>query len=92
MRRIRLFITFLAPVAAMLLLADPALAVTHGGQGLHGPTDDAGITNVMFLLIGFFPVIIVVFSLIQSGLDHRKHAKWDKQKAAMDANPVKGGW
>ncbi len=92
MRRLQKIALFVAPVVAMLVFADPALAVTHGGQGLFGNLDDSQITNAMFFLLGFFPIIIIVFSLIQAALDHRKHKKIDAEKAARAANPVKGGW
>ncbi len=87
-----MIVMFVAPIVALLAFADPALAVTHGGEGLFGHTDDAQITNAMFLLLGFFPVIIIVFSLIQAWLDRRKHHKIDAERAAAAANPFKGGW
>jgi preprotein translocase subunit SecG len=92
MRRIRTLIVCLAPIVALLVFADPALAVTHGGEGLFGHTNDAQITNVMFLLLGFFPVVIIVLSLIQGQLDRRKHRKIQAERAARAADPVKGGW
>jgi preprotein translocase subunit SecG len=92
MRRVQKVVLFVAPILALLVFADPALAVTHGGEGLFGPTNDAQVTNAMFFLLGFFPVIIIVFSLIQSWLDHRKHKKIDAEKAAAAAHPFKGGW
>jgi hypothetical protein len=76
----------------LLVFADPALAVTHGGEGLYGHTDDAEITNTMFFLIAFFPTVIVILSLAQGWLDRRKHRQVVAEKAAREANPVKGGW
>ena len=43
-------------------------------------------------MIGLFPVLIIVFSLIQSWLDHRKHARQDAAKRRESAVEWKGGW
>lgn len=80
-------------VAASALIAAPsALAITHGGQGIWGPTDAVTVTYTMFILIGFFPFIIVVFSLIQSWLDRRKHARVDAAAHRAQSADWKGGW
>lgn len=79
-------------VAAMLIAAPSALAVTHGGQGIWGPTSDKTITYAMFILIGLFPVIIIVFSLIQGWLEHRKHARIDAAMKRAESDQWKGGW
>jgi preprotein translocase subunit SecG len=89
-RRAALFV--LSVVATALVLAPSAFATTHGGQGIYGPTDDKVITNTMFILIGLFPVLIIVFSLIQAWLDHRKHARQDAAKHRASAVEWKGGW
>ena len=83
----------LAATAAVLLVSAPAaLAITHGGQGLYGETDDVTITNAMFGLIIFFPVMIVVFSLIQGRLEHRKHERVDAAKRRAASVDWRGGW
>lgn len=92
MSRKRAVLFALSVVAAMLALAPSALATTHGGQGLWGPTDDKQITNVMFIIIGLFPVLIIVFSLIQGFLEHRKHARVDAAKRRASSAEWKGGW
>jgi preprotein translocase subunit SecG len=92
MSRKRTALFALSVVAAVLAQAPSALAVTHSGQGLWGPTNDLQITNVMFILIGLFPVLIIVFSLIQAWLDHRKHARQDAAKARSTSAEWKGGW
>lgn len=89
-RRAALFA--LSVVVAVLALAPSAFATTHGGQGLFGPTTDQNITNTMFILIGLFPVLIIVFSLIQVWLEHRKHARQDAAKHRASAAEWKGGW
>ncbi len=90
MKRFALLATTFA--AAMLTVCPSAFAVTHGGEGLFGPTNDKQITNAMFIIIGFFVVIIIVFSLIQGRLDHRKHARLDAAKRRASATEWKGGW
>jgi hypothetical protein len=92
MTRTRIALIGSAVALAMLALAPSALAVTHGGEGLYGPTDDLTITNAMFIVIGFFVVIIIVFSLIQGRLEHRKHARLDAAKRRESAVEWKGGW
>ncbi len=92
MRRIRLFTLLLAPVMALLAFAPQALAVTHNGEGIYGPTNDKTITEFMFGVMIFFVLVIVVFSVIQNWLDHRKHARIDAAKARESATDWKGGW
>jgi preprotein translocase subunit SecG len=92
MRRARLITLVLAAFAAFLVFAPDALAVTHSGQGLYGETDDVVLTNTMFITIAFFPAIIIIFSLIQSRLDHRKHARMDSAKRRAASVDWRGGW
>jgi preprotein translocase subunit SecG len=92
MSRNRIALIGSAVVLAMLAMSPSALAVTHGGEGIFGPTNDAQITNAMFLVIGFFVVIIIVFSLIQGRLEHRKHARQDAAKHRASSEEWKGGW
>jgi preprotein translocase subunit SecG len=73
-------------------MAPSAFAVTHGGQGVWGPTSDKTITYAMFILIGLFPVIIIVFSLIQGFLERRKHARIDAAMRRAKSDRWKGGW
>ncbi len=90
MSRRRAALFALSVIVAALALAPSAFATTHGGQGLYGPTDDQTITNTMFILIVLFPVIIIVFSLIQAWLDHRKHARHGRRQAPRLGGGVEG--
>ena len=92
MSRRRTVLLALWVVAAMLVAAPSALAVTHGGQGIWGGTSATTVTYAMFILIGLFPVIIIVFSLIQGFLEHRKHARVDAAKRRASSAEWKGGW
>ena len=62
-----------ATVVAFALLAPAALA-HDGGQGTYGEVDDKVTTNAGFIVIGFFPLFILVMSLLQWRLDKRKAA------------------
>ena len=76
-----------------LLAASPALAKTaNGGQGWFGDTTDKAVTNVMFATIALFPVLIIIFSLIQSRLDKRHHAREDAERARATSAEWRGGW
>lgn len=92
MRRTRLVTLVVAAFGTLMVLAPDALAITHGGQGLYGETDDVVVTNSMFFVIAFFPVIILIFSLLQSWLDHRKHARLDAAKRRAASVDWRGGW
>ncbi|MGZ4170800.1 MAG: hypothetical protein ACXVRW_02525 [Solirubrobacteraceae bacterium] len=91
-RRARIMIALTSFVGVLLTFAPTALAHANGGQGWFGETNDQQITNVMFLVIAFFPTVIVVFSLIQWRLDKRKHAREDAVKAREASADWRGGW
>jgi preprotein translocase subunit SecG len=76
----------------LLALAPTALARSTGGEGWYGETTDQSVTNVMFITIAFFPVLIIVLSLIQSRLDKRKHARMDAAKRRAANADWRGGW
>lgn len=91
MRRIRL-LACLTVFAALLAFAPAAFAHEGGGQGWYGETSDQTITNAMFIVIAFFPTIIIIFSLIQWRLEKRKHARLDAAKAREASLDWRGGW
>jgi uncharacterized membrane protein len=90
--RPRLITTLIAVFATVLVLAPSALAHAGGGEGWYGETTDQNITNAMFLVIIFFPAIIIIFSLIQWRLDKRKHARMDAAKRRAVNADWRGGW
>ena len=87
MRRTAATLTTL--LASLLLLAPAALA-HDGGMGTYGEADDKVVTNAGFLVIAFFPAIILLFSVLQWQLDKRKA----RRKAASKklAPEWHGGW
>ena len=94
MRRTRLIVTFTAFMVLLLAFAPGAFAAVreNGGQGWAGETNDGMVTNIMFITIAFFPVVIVTFSLLQWRLDKRKHAREDAVRAREKSADWRGGW
>ena len=86
-------VALLATIALVLLvLAPDALARAYNGEGWYGETDDKTITYAMYIVIGFFPTIIIMFSLIQWRLDKRKHARMDAARRRAASADWRGGW
>jgi membrane protease YdiL (CAAX protease family) len=92
MRRARIVSALLAFITAMLVFAPDALAKAYGGEGWYGETTDKTITYAMYLVIIFFPTIIVIFSLIQWRLDKRKHARMRAARHRAVNADWRGGW
>ena len=92
MRRARFMIALTMFAGTLLAFAPAAMARDDGGQGWWGETTDPQITSVMFVLIAFFPALILVLSLIQWRLDKRKHAREDAVKAREASADWRGGW
>ena len=85
--------TALLTVSLLALTAPAALAAGHdGGEGLYGETNDKVITNAGFFLIAFFPLFILVMSLIQGALDKRKDRRKAAEKARRARADQRGGW
>ncbi len=92
MRRARITLALTSVTVAVLTLAPDALARADGGQGWWGESTDPQITSTMFIVIGFFPVLILVLSLIQWRLDKRHHAREDAARARAANADWRGGW
>jgi preprotein translocase subunit SecG len=84
------------PIALVVLLAlAPAAFGLHrvdGGQGLYGETNDKVVTNAGFILIAFFPTLILLLSLLQWRLDKRKAARKKAAKATAARGEPSAGW
>jgi uncharacterized membrane protein len=92
MRRTRITVALLVFAVTLLTVAPAAFARADGGEGFYGETTDKSVTSVMFITIAFFPILITVFSLIQSRLDKRKHARMDAAKRRTANADWRGGW
>ena len=92
MRRTRFIAALIAFGVVLLAAAPAAFARAYGGEGWYGETSDKTITYAMYLVIIFFPTIIVVFSVIQWRLDKRKHAKMRAAKRRAASADWRGGW
>ncbi len=64
----------LTAVLLVSLLAAP-LALAENGVGLAGPTTDKTVTFFCFGVIGFFALLPIVLTLIQSRLERRKEQR-----------------
>ena len=92
MSRARTTTALLVFTVTMLTLAPAALARDTGGQGWYGETTDPVITKTMFIVIAFFPTVILVLSVIQSRLEKRKHARMDAARRRAANADWRGGW
>jgi hypothetical protein len=85
----RLVATCSVLVVSLALLAPTALANDHG-EGTYGPVSEKNITNAGFIVIIFFPLLVLALSLLQWKLDQRKaRRKAATKKLDADWN---GGW
>jgi hypothetical protein len=84
----RLFAATVMSLTTLAMLAPVALA-HDGGQGLYGETTDKVTTDAGFTLIIFFPLFILIASIIQSKLDKRKTTR---QAAKKSTDEPHGGW
>ena len=80
-------------LTAIVLATTAGTALAHdGGEGWWGETNDKVITNAGFILIAFFPLFILVMSLLQWKLEKRKDARKKAAKARVARADVRGGW
>jgi hypothetical protein len=84
----RLFAATVMSLTTLAILAPVALA-HDGGQGLYGETTDKVTTDAGFTLIIFFPLFILIASIIQSKLDKRKTTRQATKKSTDEPH---GGW
>ena len=85
--------TALFTITLFALMAPTALASDHdGGEGLYGETDDKVVTYAGFILIIFFPVLVLLLSLLQGRLEKRKKDRMKAAKASGGDDRWKQGW
>ena len=63
---------------ALLALSAPMAFAQASGEGAYGETDDKVVTNAAFIVIAFFPVLVLVVSLPTGivGTAERLWSKW----------------
>jgi preprotein translocase subunit SecG len=89
----RPLVTAALTVILLAVSASAAWAEEHdGGEGLWGETTDKVVTNFGFALIAFFPLFVLVMSLLQNRLDRRKDARMKAEKARKARADLRGGW
>ena len=85
----------LLTIVLLALTASVALGAVEGhdaGEGLYGETNDKVITNAGFMVIAFFPLFILVMSIIQWRLDVRKERRKAAEKARAARANVRAGY
>jgi hypothetical protein len=86
----RLVATSFSVMLLLALAAPAALARTghDGGQGTYGEANDKVVTNFGFAVIIFFPLLILLLSLLQAALEKRKA----RRKLHLPDRDWAGGW
>jgi hypothetical protein len=85
-------LSLLCVALAIALVLAPAALGHDGGEGTYGETNDKVVTNAGFILIAFFPLFVLVMSMLQMGLDRRKERRKAAHKALAREDRVRGGW
>ncbi len=87
--------TAILTLGILLVTAAPVFAsgTGHdGGEGWYGLTNDKIVTNAGFILIGAFPLLIFILSMLQHTLDKRKERRKKAAKARAGSPEWSGGW
>jgi hypothetical protein len=77
---------------SLFLLSAPVALAADDGQGTYGPADDKVVTNAGFILIGGIPLLLMLLSLLQGGLEKRKYRRLKAAKARKARADQRGGW
>jgi hypothetical protein len=86
-------LTVLLALALLLALAGaPAAQAYNDGRGFYGATDDKVVTAAGLILIVFFPLFVLLMSLLQRALDSRKEARKAAHRAQLSDPRWRGGW
>jgi heme/copper-type cytochrome/quinol oxidase subunit 2 len=77
---------------ALLALSAPMAFAQASGEGSYGETNDKVVTNAAFIVIIFFPVFVLLVSLLQWRLEKRRDARKAAVKSAGGDKRWSGGW
>jgi hypothetical protein len=92
-RPMKRLLAALPATAVTLLVLAPAALAHDGGEGWYGETDDKVVTNAGFILIVFFPLFVLLMSLLQGHLEKRKERRKKVHKQlAGEEQAWRGGW
>lgn len=94
MKRLRPLLAACVTSCLLLLVLVPVAFANgpDGGQGTYGEADDRVVTNAGFIVIAFFPTLILLLSLLQWRLDKRREARKTARKRRMASADWSGGW
>lgn len=84
--------TSLLLTLSLLALSAPMAFAQASGEGAYGETDDKIVTSAAFIVIAFFPLLVLLVSLLQWRLEKRKDAKKAAVKTAGGDARWRGGW
>lgn len=82
----------LTSVFVLLLVLAPSALAYNDGRGFYGATNDKVVTNAGFILILFFPLFVLLMSLLLWRLEKRKDARKAAKKARGGNATWRGGW
>jgi hypothetical protein len=82
----------LTSLTLLLLILAPSAQAFNDGRGFYGATNDRVVTNGGFIVIIFFPLLVLLLSLLQWRLEKRKDARKAAQKARAGSVSWRGGW
>jgi hypothetical protein len=88
----RRLITSLLLTLSLLALSAPMAFAQASGEGTYGETDDKVVTNSAFIVLAFFPLVVLIVSLLQWRLEKRKDEKKAAIKSAGGESRWRGGW
>ncbi len=88
----RLVLLLVTTSLVLLVAAPSAFAALTDGEGTYGETNDRIVTNAAFMVIAFFPLLILVVSIIQWRLDKRRDARKAAAKHRRSSSDWQGGW
>lgn len=88
----RLLATSTVTAIVLGLLAPGAALAQSSGMGSYGETTDKVVTNAGFIIIGAFPTLILLLSLLQYFLEKRKDDRKKAVKARGGEQRWAGGW
>ncbi|WP_037494740.1 hypothetical protein [Solirubrobacter soli] len=76
----------------MFAMSAPLALANDGGEGTYGPADDKVVTSAAFIIIGGFPVLVAVLSILYTITERRRLVRLAAAKARTARADQRGGW